>query len=56
MPKIYKLIAFGNVLLDSTFSIENDVEILRRHDLEPNCLGECSSESLEKILRDATKK
>lgn len=49
------LIAFGNVLLDCSFLIENDVDILSRFQLETNGLGECSTDKLADIQREASK-
>lgn len=50
---MYQLILFGNVLLDSSYCITNSKEILFRHGLERNGLGECSIEKLLDIQADA---
>lgn len=48
-----KLVAFGNVLLDFTYCIEKNPGILGKYGFEPNTLGECSSEKLLNVEKDA---
>lgn len=50
-----KLVAFGNVLLDFTYSVEKNPEILSKYGFEPNGLGECSSETLSTAIANAKK-
>lgn len=51
-----KLVAFGNVLLDFTYCIEKFPEILSEYGFEPNGLGECSSETLALVRKNANKR
>lgn len=52
--RIYpKLVTFGNVLVDFSFSIESNNQILKKYDFDSDVLGECSSEKLANVLRDA---
>lgn len=48
-----KLVTFGNVLVDFSFSIESNNQILKKYDFDSDVLGECSSEKLANVLRDA---
>lgn len=48
-----KLVTFGNVLVDFSFSIERNNQILKKYDFDSDVLGECSSEKLACVLRDA---
>lgn len=50
-----KLILFGNVILDFTYCIEQNPAILTKYDFDPNGLGECSSEILSNVAKDADK-
>lgn len=49
------LVTFGNVLLDSSFSIEKNRSILAKYDFAANSLGECSSEKLSNVQQDGEK-
>lgn len=48
-----KLVTFGNVLLDFTYSIEKNPGLLAKYGFEPNALGECPSETLSNVEKDA---
>ncbi|XP_031618930.1 adenosine kinase [Contarinia nasturtii] len=49
-----KLVTFGNVLLDFTYNIERNPGILSKYGiLDPNGLGEFSSETLSAVANDA---
>lgn len=48
-----KLILFGNVILDFTYCIERNPGILSKYGFDPNGLGECSSETLANVAKDA---
>ncbi|XP_055302671.1 adenosine kinase [Sitodiplosis mosellana] len=50
-----KLVLFGNVILDCTFCIEQNSGILSKFGFDPNGLGECSSETLSDVTKDADK-
>lgn len=49
-----KLIALGNVLLDFSFSADDNEQIFDKFNLNPDDLGECSIDKLQDILKDAT--
>lgn len=51
-----KIITFGNVLLDFTYSIEKNPGILSKYGFEPNGLGECTSKILQNVADDAEKR
>lgn len=51
-----KLIAFGNVLLDSTYSITKFPDILSEYGFDPDGLGECSLETLASVRETANKR
>lgn len=51
-----KLVAFGNVLLDSTYCTSKYPEILAEYGFEKNGLGECSSETLALVAENAHKR
>lgn len=48
------LIAFGNVLLDCSFSTDDRDDIFHKFNLKPNDLGECSVEQLKEMQSDAS--
>lgn len=48
-----KLVVFGNVLLDFTYSVEKYPQILSEYGFEPNGLGECSSEMISSAIANA---
>lgn len=48
-----KLVTFGNVLLDFTYSVDKNPSILAKYGFEPNALGECTSETLSDVEIDA---
>lgn len=48
-----KLVTFGNVLLDFTYSVEKNPSILAKYGFEPNALGECTSETLSDVEKNA---
>lgn len=50
-----KLVTFGNVLLDFTYSVDKNPSILAKYGFEPNALGECASETLLDVEKDARK-
>lgn len=50
-----KLIAFGNVLLDFSYSANDRKDIFEKFHLNPNDLGECSIEQLQQMQIDANK-
>lgn len=50
-----KLVLFGNIILDSSYCIEKNPNIVAQYDFEPNGLGECSTEKLLRVLDDANK-
>lgn len=49
--KPFKLIAFGNALLDISVRIDSD-EILKRYNFGPNEQGELQQEMLDNVIRD----
>lgn len=51
-----KLVAFGNVLLDFTYSITESPEILNEYGFELNGLGECSSQILASVRENANER
>lgn len=48
-----KLVLFGNVILDFTYCIEKNPGVLSKYGFDPNGLGECSSETLKNVAKDA---
>lgn len=48
-----KLVAFGNVLLDVTYCVEKNPGLLAKYGFQPNGLGECSTETLANVEKDA---
>lgn len=48
-----KLVTFGNVLLDFTYSVDKNPSILAKYGFEPNALGECTSETLSDVEKNA---
>lgn len=48
-----KLITFGNVLLDFTYNIERNTDIASKYGFNLNGLGECSSEILSQVVKEA---
>lgn len=53
---MYQLILFGNVLLDSSYCISSNKDILLKYGLKANDLGECPMDKLMAIQKDAREK